>query len=371
MTQENIEKLLSIEPFALSKKEKKEQFLKAMHEAFRHHFQNNELFANYCKKMQLSENSQFKSIEAIPYIPVNIFKNKKLLSVDNTQIKKVLNSSSTKGVPSTIFIDSVTAKRQAIASAKVMSHYLGSQRRPFLILDDDPMKKKSMEITARSAATRGFAVFSNETSYFINENNGELELDIEKFKETIKQYNSANNEICIFGFTYILYAHVVKKLLEQNITFKLPDNSKIIHIGGWKKLEDQKVSRQVFIENVSQVFGVPNSNILDFYGFTEQMGLVYANRGLGLKKVPVFADIIIRDFQTLKPVEDGKEGLIQILTPLPYSYPGISILTEDVGRIINRNKDEFGCEGTEFEVIGRAKAAEVRGCGDVMSEIVH
>ena len=133
-----------------------------------------------------------------------------------------------------------------------------------------------------------------------------------------------------------MYKNVVEKLLNENISFRLPPNSKIVHIGGWKKLESEKVSKTKFLEDLNTTFNVPKDCVVDFYGFTEQMGLLYANCGLNPKTTPAFSEIIIRDFQTLQPVKDGKEGLIQILTPLPNSYPGISILTEDVGRIISR-----------------------------------
>ena len=100
------------------------------------------------------------------------------------------------------------------------------------------------------------------------------------------------------------------------------------------------------------------------------MGLLYVSVGDGPKTVSTYSEIIIRDFQTLDPVEDGKQGLIQILTPLPHSYPGISVLTEDVGRIVGRGIDTKGRAGTQFEMIGRARKAETRGCGDIMAEYI-
>ena len=61
---------------------------------------------------------------------------------------------------------------------------------------------------------------------------------------------------------------------------------------------------------------------------------------------------------------------IQMLTPLPHSYPGISVLTEDVGKIVGRGIDKTGRIGTQFEIIGRAKKAETRGCGDIMAQYI-
>jgi phenylacetate-coenzyme A ligase PaaK-like adenylate-forming protein len=341
-----------------------------MFESFSHHINNNELFRNYCNNQGFSLST--KQIELIdyPYLPVNIFKNKKLYSVPNENINVILSSSATSGIPSMIGIDSVTSKRQTMASAKVMSNYLGDNRRPFLILDENPLISNSVEISARAAATRGFLILASEPKYFLINNNDRLSFDIDKFQKSINSCKEKGQEVCVFGFTYVLYHHVVKELMEKNIQLNLPENSKVAHIGGWKKLESEKVSKKQFVKDISNLFGVKVDNIYDFYGFTEQMGLLYVSVGDEPKTVSTYSEIIIRDFQTLEPVKDGEQGLIQILTPLPHSYPGISVLTEDVGKIVDRGIDNTGRIGTKFEMIGRAKEAETRGCGDIMADYI-
>ncbi len=365
-----IDLLLNKEPFALDVSEKDILFREAIFESFRHHIENNELFRNYCKNQGFTLASKPTKLADYPYLPVIIFKNKRLSSVPEEKVNAILSSSATSGQPSTIVIDSITSKRQTIASAKVMSDYLGGQRRPFLILDEDPLTSSSVGISARAAATRGFLILSSKPEYFLFQTNGQLSLDIDKFRKSLKHYEDGSQEVCIFGFTYILYHHVVKVLKEKGICYKLPVNSRVAHIGGWKKLESQKVTKEQFLQYVSDIFSVKEDNIFDFYGFTEQMGLVYISVGHLPKTVPAYSEVIIRDFQTLEPVKDGEHGLIQILTPLPHSYPGISVLTEDVGKIVGRGIDKTGRIGTQFEIIGRAKKAETRGCGDIMAEYV-
>lgn len=63
----------------------------------------------------------------IPPIPVHIFKaiGHKLSSVSDDTIKAKLQSSATSGVPSTILLDKVTARRQTRAMARVMQEVLG------------------------------------------------------------------------------------------------------------------------------------------------------------------------------------------------------------------------------------------------------
>jgi hypothetical protein len=56
--------------------------------------------------------------------------------------------------------------------------------------------------------------------------------------------------------------------------------------------------------------------------------------------------------------------VIQVLSALPLSYPGHSILTEDMGILEGVDHSEGGRRGKYFSVIGRVPKAELRGCSD-------
>ena len=51
----------------------------------------------------------------------------------------------------------------------------------------------------------------------------------------------------------------------------------------------------------------------------------------------IFSEVLIRDknFNLQKP---GNRGLVQLFSVLPTSYPGHSIITEDIGEILPKNK---------------------------------
>ena len=54
-----------------------------------------------------------------------------------------------------------------------------------------------------------------------------------------------------------------------------------------------------------------------------------------------------------------------MLSALPGSYPGHSILTEDLGVLCGEDEPEAGRRGRCFQVLGRVPEAELRGCSDV------
>ena len=64
-------------------------------------------------------------------------------------------------------------------------------------------------------------------------------------------------------------------------------------------------------------------------------------------------------------IENKKIGFIQILSLLPKSYPGHNLITEDLGRIKGEDDCKCGRKGKYFEVFGRVKFAEIRGCSNV------
>ena len=210
-----IENLLIHPPFSLDLKQKKDLFSQAMQAAFKHHWANCREFRQLCWKQGYDISHSVTDLKDYPYLPAGLFKKRNLISVPPDEIKIKLMSSATSGMPSTIHVDAITSKRQTMVSALVIAGYIGPERRPFLILDEDPSKTKSPKISARSAATRGFLLFANTVDYFLQTKNNHLTLDISGLTRVLRHIESSQKEVCLFGFTYILYTQVIKKLLEE------------------------------------------------------------------------------------------------------------------------------------------------------------
>ena len=78
----------------------------------------------------------------------------------------------------------------------------------------------------------------------------------------------------------------------------------------------------------------------------------------------VFSDIIIRRAYDFSIAGIGEEGIIQVLSILPKSYPGHSLLTDDKGILLGEDDCPCGRLGKYFKVTGRLEHAEIRGCSD-------
>ena len=75
-------------------------------------------------------------------------------------------------------------------------------------------------------------------------------------------------------------------------------------------------------------------------------------------------DVVPRSLNNINKVAQDNVGIGQVISSLPTSYPGHSLLTEDLIEVNNTTKCTCGRYGTSFKVLGRIKTAEKRGCSD-------
>ena len=79
-------------------------------------------------------------------------------------------------------------------------------------------------------------------------------------------------------------------------------------------------------------------------------------------------DVIMRRKDDFSVCDFGEEGIVQVVSSIPESYPGHSILTEDQGIILGEDDCPCGRLGKYFKITGRIKDAEVRGCSDTYEQ---
>ena len=129
-----------------------------------------------------------------------------------------------------------------------------------------------------------------------------------------------------------------------------------------EKLDDIKISNEKFKYLLNKKFEL--KRIINYYGLIEQTGSIFFECKKGYFHTSNYNDILIRD-ENFKVLKNKKKGLIQLLSTIPKSYPGHSILTEDIGMIIGENDCKCGIKGNYFKVYGRVKKSEIRGCSNI------
>jgi len=306
---------------------------------------------------------EIDDVSKIPFLPVRLFKTLDLRSVPLENVIKTLTSSGTTSqVVSRVAVDKETSMLQTKALVSIISSYIGSKRLPMIIIDTQSIIRDREAMSARGAGLVGLSNFGREHFYALNEN---LQLDVEGLLAYSKKWNT--QPILIFGFTFMVWQYFVQRLLEEKVTIDL-SKAFLIHSGGWKKMEEQAVNYTVFKKALRDVCGI--SSVYNFYGMVEQVGSIYMECEEGYFHAPNFAEIIIRNYHDWSEMKLGEQGIVQTLSVLPRSYPGHSLLTEDLGTIHGIDSCRCGRKGTYFTIEGRIPQAELRGCSDTHAEAV-
>lgn len=356
----NLKEYIELEQYSLNKSTKQKYFLDLLMNLNQHHFENSQEFKDV-SEIYFDQNLDQKSIDQVPFLPVSIFKNKLLSSVNKSDIYKILKSSGTTGsVPSQIVLDKNTASLQQLTLSKILSHILGKKRLPMIIVDSKSVLKDRKSFTARGAGILGLSIFGKKHLYALNDDFKILKDELKLFAE---KYNG--EPILIFGFTFMVWQYLASEEFDFNIDLS---NAILIHSGGWKKLQSIAVDNTAFKEKLNEKFNIKPENIYNFYGMVEQVGSVFLENSDGYLHTPNFSDIIIRDPKDFSVLPHGEPGLIQVLSILPKSYPGHSLLTEDIGIIMGEDDASNGWKGKYFKILGRAKKAEIRGCSDTFNK---
>lgn len=324
----------------------------------------NPRFRNYVEHWPV-DYREAEEIADLPYLPVGVFKsNPPLALVAASEVKRTLTSSATTGqIPSRIVLDAATSRRMTKGVLTIVRDFIGSARRPYLVVDTPENLAAQGQLGARGAAVQALGSFATEiVSCLRPGENGDSRLDVERLLECAATWQ--NSEVLVYGFTFVVWTQLVQPLQQLGLTLNLP-NARILHSGGWKRLLQQAVTRDVFASGVASVFGCATERIVDYYGMVENVGVIYPDCEHGNKHVPAFAEVIVRDPLTLKPVKVGERGLIQVCSALPTSFPGFLLLTEDTAQVMSYDTCACGRQGTSFRFAGRVPKAEVRGCGNL------
>lgn len=296
----------------------------------------------------------------LPMVPASLFKSMTLTTQTGRPTVTTLTSSGTSGrTVSRMGIDAETADRQAKAMSAALQPVLGRQRLPMLILDSQSVLAGGGRINARAAGILGLMRFGRDHVFALN---AAMECDSAAIDGFLSRHGQG--PFLMFGFTFMVWTHFFEVIRDRGLDLS---QGVLIHGGGWKAMTDRSVDNGVFRAAFQAATGL--RRIHDFYGMAEQMGTLFVEGDDGLLYAPDFADIIIRDPRTLVPLPVGETGVIQVLSLVPRSYPGNSVLTEDLGLIVHVDQPaSAGRLGKAFRVLGRVPQAEIRGCGDTFAQ---
>lgn len=357
------DEILNIPPYSLGKEAKEILLTERLKELTKLHQARCHEYNNMLNAIDFDAD-KIESYKDLPYLPVRLFKELDLKSVAQDDVIKTLTSSGTTGqTVSKIYLDKITSSNQQKVMVKIVSEFTGSSRMPMIIIDCPSVLKNRVAFSARGAGILGFSIFGSKKIYALDD---KMKLNVKGLIEFLEKYRG--QRILLFGFTFMIWQHFYKELLklkEEGGSFNL-SNGILIHGGGWKKLVSETVSHDEFHKRLKDICGL--AHIHDYYGMVEQTGCIYMECEYGHLHASNFSDVIIRRPFDFSEADIGEDGIIQVVSTIPESYPGHSLLTEDEGSILGIDDCPCGRKGKYFKVNGRLKNAEIRGCSDTYAD---
>ncbi len=352
----NSKELLAIPPYSYGHLEKKKLFDQELTALSQYHYDKCDEYKKIVDALGITL-TDCMDYEKLPFLPVRLFKDFMLRSIDEDEIFRTMTSSGTTSqAVSKIFLDRETAAMQQKTLVKIVKDFTGSGRLPMIILDCPSVLKKRESFSARGAGILGFSIFASDRIYAMDDN---MNLDWNGLSAFMEKHKGKT--ILLFGFTFMIWKYFYQELAKQPGKLNF-EQGVLIHGGGWKKLKNQSVSPEAFREELKRVCGI--KKVYDYYGMVEQTGSIYMECECGHLHTSVFSDVLVRRTKDYSLCDVQETGVIQVVSLLPHSYPGHSLLTEDMGVILGEDDCSCGRKGKYFKVLGRMKNAEVRGCSD-------
>ena len=300
-------------------------------EIFRHQFKNNKVYRSFCDLLYMHP-SDVKKVEEIPFLPIQFFKSRKVIS-SLDEVQETFTSSGTTGqTTSKHYVTDIEVYKESYLKGfanfygkitdyvvlALLPNYLERIGSSLVFMVDDLIKKTK----------------NSESGFYLN--------NLQELTEKLIELDEKGQKVLLIGVSFALL-----DLVEQQ-QFNLK-NTIIMETGGMKGKRKELV-RQELHQILQNGFGV--DNIHSEYGMTELLSQGYS-KGNGVFETPPWMKILTRDTEDALTIQQsGKTGGINVIDLANYNSCSF-IATQDLGKVYQN--------GT-FEIIGRFDNSDIRGC---------
>jgi len=300
-------------------------------QVFKFQFENNRVYRSFCDLLYIHP-SEVKTIQDIPFLPIQFFKTRDVLS-SKAPIQTTFTSSGTSG--------SITSKHHVTNLDIYTESFTKSFENAYGRIEDYVILGLLPSYLEREGSSLIYMVDSMiktskhpESGFYLN--------NLSALKDTLTKLDSEGKKILLIGVSFALLD------LVETYTFQLK-NTVIMETGGMKGRRKELI-REALHDVLKKGFGV--THIHSEYGMTELLSQAYS-KGNGIFNCPPWMHVLTRDTEDALSIQaPGKAGGLNIID-LANVNSCAFIATQDLGRL---NPDY------SFEVIGRFDHSDIRGC---------
>ena len=298
---------------------------------FKHQFKNNKVYRSFCDLLYIHP-SNITTIEEIPFLPIQFFKSRKVIS-SLDEVQEIFTSSGTTGsVTSKHLVTDINFYKESYLKGfahfygnieeytvlALLPNYLEREGSSLVFMVDDLIRKSK----------------NLESGFYLD--------NIQELAKKLTELDKNGQKILLIGVSFALL-----DLIEMQ-QFNLK-NTIIMETGGMKGRRKELV-REELHSILKNGFGV--SKIHSEYGMTELLSQGYS-KGNGVFVSPPWMKILTRDTEDALTINAlGKNGGINVIDLANYNSCSF-IATQDLGKVH---------ENETFEIIGRFDNSDIRGC---------
>ncbi|OEY73337.1 LuxE/PaaK family acyltransferase [Salegentibacter salarius] len=300
-------------------------------EVFSYQFQHNPVYREFCQLLDRNPRNVSR-VEEIPFLPIEFFKKKKVISSENTPEIIFTSSGTTGSATSKHYVTDLNVYEESFLKAfeifygnpeeivilALLPSYLERQGSSLIYMADSLIKRSKHP----------------ESGFYLN--------DLEALQHQLKELDKSGKKILLLGVSFALLD------LVETYNFDLK-NTTIMETGGMKGRRKEMI-REELHQILTKGFGV--DKIHSEYGMTELLSQSYS-KGNGVFETPPWMKILIRDpEEALNYLPKRKTGGINVIDLANFNSCSF-IATQDLARKIN---DDF------TEILGRFDNSDIRGC---------
>ena len=312
-----------------------QQFTKIAIEVFKHQFKNNKIYRSFCDLLFIHP-SDITKVEEIPFLPIQFFKSRKIVS-SLDEVQEIFSSSGTTGnITSKHFVTDINLYKESYLNGfshfygdiedyvilALLPNYLERKGSSLVFMVDDLIKKSN----------------NTESGFYLN--------NLDELAIKLIDLDKNGQKVLLIGVSFALL-----DLIEKH-SFQLK-NTIVMETGGMKGRRKELIRNELhkLLEN-----GFAIKEVHSEYGMTELLSQGYS-KGNGVFETPPWLKVLTRDTEDALTIQQfEKTGGINVIDLANYNSCSF-IATQDLGKV-HKN-------GT-FEIMGRFDNSDIRGCNLIL-----
>ncbi|MGB5653482.1 MAG: acyl transferase [Robiginitalea sp.] len=298
-------------------------------QTFAHQYHNVSVYKDFCDHLG-KHPSNIKSLPDIPFLPIDFFKSRKILSRKHRSEIVFQSSGTTGSIRSKHYVANLGVYRESFTRG---FEYFYGRPSEYCIVALLPSYQERSDASLSYMVGELIAQSSHPKSGFYTPG-GTVEL--------FESLEDLQTPVLLIGVTFALLD------LVEKITKTIP-NTIVMETGGMKGRRKEMVRAELH-SILSKGFGL--KEIHSEYGMTELLSQAYSS-GQGIFQCPPWMQVRIRDTEDpLSLLEAGRTGGVDVID-LANQHSCAFIATQDLGKSYD--------DGT-FEILGRFDHSDIRGC---------